>query len=67
MQRTWAEAEGKIMTGKDADGIAETEADHFMQCPGCGQRFDMRDLGEVIEHVHDQDAVIIVSDCPPLQ
>ena len=53
------------MTGKDADGIAETEADHLMQCPGCGQWFDMRNLSEVIEHVHDQDAVIIVSDYPP--
>ena len=55
------------MTGKDADGIAETEADHFMECPGCGQWFDMRNLSEVIEHVHDQDVVIIVADCPPLQ
>ena len=55
------------MTGRDADGVAETDADHFMKCPGCGQWFDMRDLGEVIEHVHDQDVEIIVSDCPPLQ
>jgi hypothetical protein len=53
--------------GIDADGIARTEADHFMKCLGCGQWFDMRDLDEVVEHVHDQDAVIIVSDCPPLQ
>jgi uncharacterized C2H2 Zn-finger protein len=51
----------------DADGVAETEADHFMKCPGCGQWFDMRDLSEVMEHVHDQDVVIIVSDCPTLQ
>jgi hypothetical protein len=35
--------------GKDADGIAKSEADHFMHCPGCGQRFDMRDLGQVME------------------
>jgi hypothetical protein len=53
--------------GIDAGGIAETEADHFMKCPGCGEWFDMRDLDEVIEHVHDQDAVIIVSDAPTLQ
>jgi hypothetical protein len=32
-------------SGRDADGIAKTESDHFMKCPGCGQRFDMRDLG----------------------
>ena len=55
------------MKGHDPDGIAEREADHLMQCPGCGQWFDMRDLSEVIEHVHDQDVVIIVADCPPLQ
>jgi uncharacterized C2H2 Zn-finger protein len=35
------------MTGRDADGIAETEADHFMKCPGCGQWFDMREVGKV--------------------
>jgi hypothetical protein len=28
-----AEAEGSIMKGIDADGIAETEADHFMKMP----------------------------------
>jgi hypothetical protein len=43
-------------TGIDADGIAETEADHFMKCPGCGQWFDMRDLAQVFEHVHDGSA-----------
>jgi hypothetical protein len=53
--------------GYDPDGIAQTEADHLMKCPGCGGWFDMRDLGEVVEHVHDQDVVIIVSDYPPLQ
>jgi len=26
-----------IARGVDADGIAETEADHFMKCPGCGE------------------------------
>jgi hypothetical protein len=40
-------------TGSDLDGVAQTEADHFMKCPGCGQWFDMRDLRQVIEHVHD--------------
>jgi hypothetical protein len=34
------------MKGYDPDGIARTEADHFMKCPGCGQWFDMRDLGQ---------------------
>jgi hypothetical protein len=39
-------------SGRDADGIAITEADHQMKCPGCGQGFDMRDLGQVLTHVH---------------
>ena len=39
--------------GIDADGIAKTEADHFMKCPGCLEWFDMRDLGQVLAHVHD--------------
>ena len=50
-------------TGKDADGIAKTEADHHMKCPGCGQWFDMRDLGQVAEHIHD-DSEIEVSEAP---
>jgi hypothetical protein len=32
------------MKGYDAVGIARTEADHFMECPGRGEWFDMRDL-----------------------
>jgi uncharacterized C2H2 Zn-finger protein len=41
--------------GTDADGEANTEADHFMKCPACGEWFDMRDLEEVAKHVHDGD------------
>jgi hypothetical protein len=33
------------------------EADHHMRCPGCGQWFDMRDLKQVAEHIHDGDEV----------
>jgi hypothetical protein len=29
--------------GIDVDGTAQSEADHFMKCPGCGEWFDMRD------------------------
>lgn len=39
--------------GRDADGVAQTEADHYAKCPGCGQWLDMRDLGQVFEHAHD--------------
>jgi hypothetical protein len=38
-------------TGVDADGVAVMEADHF--CPVCGALVDMRDLGQVLAHVHD--------------
>jgi hypothetical protein len=39
--------------GIDADGVAENEADHFIRCPACSQWFDMRDLAQVVEHIHD--------------
>jgi hypothetical protein len=37
-----------------------------MKCPACGQWFDMRDLGQVAEHIHD-DSEIEVSEAlgPP--
>ena len=30
--------------------VPESEADHFVQCPGCGAWVDMRDLGMVLDH-----------------
>ena len=43
-----------IARGFDPDGVAETEADHFMKCPGCGEWFDMRDLDQLLAHVRDE-------------
>jgi hypothetical protein len=51
--------------GVDADGLAETEADHFMKCPGCGEWFDMRDRGQILVHVHDTEIKIIEGPEPP--
>ena len=34
----------------------------FMKCPGCGQRFDMRDLDQILLHFHD--AAIEISERP---
>ncbi len=51
--------------GIDADGVAQTEADHFDKCPACRHWFDMRDLGEVLAHVHDADIEIIEGPAPP--
>ena len=47
----------------DAGGIARTEADHHMKCPGYGQWFDMRDLEHVMAHLHGQE--IEELDAPP--
>ena len=44
MRRTGSNAESAIMN--DADGIAQTETDHFMKCPCCGEWFDMRDIDQ---------------------
>jgi hypothetical protein len=49
-------------TGIDADGIAETEADHFGNCPVCGALLDTRDLAQMLAHVHD--AEIEISEGP---
>jgi hypothetical protein len=27
----------------------------IVKCPGCSQWFDMRDLGQIIGHIHDAD------------
>jgi hypothetical protein len=51
--------------GYDADGLAETEADHFGLCPDCGALVDMRDLRQVIAHVHDAEFEIVEGEAPP--
>jgi hypothetical protein len=45
-------------TGIDADDVAQTELDHFGNCPVCGALVDMRDLGQVLGHVHDAEIEI---------
>jgi hypothetical protein len=40
-------------TGADGDGVAQTETDHFEKCPVCSRWFDMRDLAQVADHIHD--------------
>jgi hypothetical protein len=44
--------------GIDVDGVAQTEVDHFGNCPVCGALIDMRDLGQVLAHVHDAEIEI---------
>jgi hypothetical protein len=42
-------------TGIEPDAIAQTEAVHLGNCPVCGELIDMRDLGQVPAHAHDQE------------
>jgi hypothetical protein len=50
--------------GREIDGDAKTELDHFGNCPVCGALIDMRDLAQVMAHSHGQDAEEL--DAPPL-
>jgi hypothetical protein len=54
----------KAMTGRDADGVAQEELDHFGNCPVCGSLVDMRDLGQLLEHVHGQSIDKFIGDEP---
>ena len=38
---------------KDISHLPQSEQEHFMKCNGCEHYFDMRDLGQVFEHEHD--------------
>ena len=41
--------------GKPIGWTARDEREHFIRCPTCGELIDMRDLGQVIDHLHGQD------------
>jgi hypothetical protein len=51
--------------GIDADGIGETEADYFGNCPVCGALIDMRDLGQILAHMHDAEIEVGEGNEPP--
>jgi hypothetical protein len=36
-----------------------------MKCPGCGEWFDIRDLGQVLAHAHEGETLIDEGDSPP--
>jgi hypothetical protein len=36
-----------------------------MRCPACSQWFDMRDLAQVIEHIHDSEIEVLQGPVPP--
>jgi hypothetical protein len=51
--------------GQDVNGIASSEADHHKKCPACGQWYDMRDLGQVAEHIHSSEIEVSEAPGPP--
>jgi len=53
------------MKGYDPDGAPEKEAGYFEKCPECGEWFDVRDLDQVLTHVHDAEIEISEGPEPP--
>lgn len=41
-------------TGVDSESPGRPQIEHFGNCPVCGALVDMRDLGQVMEHMHGQ-------------
>jgi hypothetical protein len=39
--------------GRPSGWTPAGEQDHILECPVCGQAFDMRDLGQAFDHWHD--------------
>jgi hypothetical protein len=56
-----------VKPGRDPDDVAQAETDHFGNCPVCGALpvIDMRDLAQVLVHVHDAEIKIGESPEPP--
>lgn len=41
--------------GKPPGPQPRNELEHFIRCPICGKMLDMRDLADVIDHLHGQE------------
>jgi hypothetical protein len=54
-----------VRKGIDCEGIAQKEMDHFGNCPVCGAFVDMRDLAQVLAHIHGEKIPFFVDDEPP--
>ena len=65
MRRAWPQAQASIMSGYDPDGTAQTEIDHFGNCPVCGALIDMRDLGQLLAHFHGAEIEVVEGASPP--
>lgn len=40
--------------GKRLGTQPRNDLEHFIRCPICGKMLDMRDLGDVMDHLHGQ-------------
>jgi hypothetical protein len=60
-----ARAELPRSTGSDGDGVAQIEADHSGKCPVCSQFFNMRDLAQIVEHMHDSEIEVLAGPVRP--
>lgn len=41
--------------GKPQSPPPQSERDHFICCTSCGNMLDMRELGDVLDHLHGQE------------
>jgi hypothetical protein len=55
----------RFTAGIDADGVAQTDADHLVACSECGEWFDMRDLAKMFAHLHGAEIEIKEDAGPP--
>ena len=46
--------------GRPDDWEPAGELEHYLRCPECGELFDMRDLRQVLEHLHDGEIEIVL-------
>jgi hypothetical protein len=45
--------------------IARAKADYHIKSPVCSQWFDMHDLAQVVEHIHDSEVEVLEGPEPP--
>jgi hypothetical protein len=49
----------------DANVVAQCEADYFVKCPICSQLFEIRNLAQVVEHIHGSEIDVLEGPGPP--
>ena len=50
--------------GTPIEGEPDNQLDQFKVCPHCGQKFDCRDLAQVMEHMHGEEMPSLDSAAP---